>query len=224
MVTRAYLKTYTDDQLLLSSYMYMPFNGEDKSLLMRIINIIGSGLYPIALSVLMPVILYSLVSEREDKLLEMMKMNGLQIYKYWIMSFIFNFGLEVITFSIFFIVGRYVLQITYFTETSSVLMITVLLGWAISQLSIANFVQVFINKGRTATVVGYVLCIFMTLIGQTFASGIYPMPTTMPLCILLFTQLYQYILHLQCADYSMQCLLLVLMEAAIIVFIISLMR
>ena len=44
--------------------MYMPFNGEDKSLLMRIINIIGSGLYPIALSILMPVILYSLVSER----------------------------------------------------------------------------------------------------------------------------------------------------------------
>lgn len=93
----------------------MPFNGEDKSLLMRIINIIGSGLYPIALSVLMPVILYSLVSEREDKLLEMMKMNGLQIYKYWIVSFLFNFGLEFITFTIFFIVGRFVLQLTYFT-------------------------------------------------------------------------------------------------------------
>ena len=56
-------------------------------------------------------------------------------------------------------------------------MITVLFGWAISQLSIANLVQVFINKGRTATVVGYVLCIFMTLIAQTLASGIYPMPT-----------------------------------------------
>lgn len=64
MVTRAYLKTYKENEVLLSSYMYMPFNGEDKSLLMRIINIIGSGLYPIALSVLMPVILYSLVSER----------------------------------------------------------------------------------------------------------------------------------------------------------------
>ena len=61
-------------------------------------------------------------------------------------------------------------------------MILVILGWAISQLSIASFVQIFINKGRTATVVGYVLCIFLTLIGQTFASGIFPMPTVMPLC------------------------------------------
>lgn len=167
--------------------MYMPFNGEDKSLLMRIINIIGSGLYPIALSILMPVILYSLVSEREDKLLEMMKMNGLKVFKYWIMSYLFNFGLEVITFTAFFVFGKYVLGLSYFTETSSILMIVVLLGWAISQLSIANFVQVFINKGRTATVVGYVLCIFMTLIGQTFASGIYPMPTVMPLCTFTLT-------------------------------------
>jgi hypothetical protein len=64
-------------------------------------------------------------------------------------------------------------------------LISVLFGWGIAQLSIANLVQVFINKGRTATVVGYVLCIFMTLIAQTLASGIYPMPGEMPLCILL---------------------------------------
>jgi len=45
--------------------MYMPFSGEDTSLIDKVVNVIGSGLYPLGLALLMPIFLYMVVSEKE---------------------------------------------------------------------------------------------------------------------------------------------------------------
>ena len=47
--------------------MYMPFSGEDTSLIDKAVNVIGSGLYPLGLSLLMPIFLYMVVSEKEER-------------------------------------------------------------------------------------------------------------------------------------------------------------
>jgi hypothetical protein len=47
--------------------MYMPFDGEDTALLDKIVNVIGSGLYPLGLSLLIPIFLYMIVSEKEER-------------------------------------------------------------------------------------------------------------------------------------------------------------
>lgn len=57
----------------------MPLVGEDKAFIMRIISITGASLYPIALSLLLPIFMYVIVLEKEEKLLEMMKMNGMRM-------------------------------------------------------------------------------------------------------------------------------------------------
>lgn len=165
LVTRAYLSAYKPKEVIMSSIMYMPFSGEDRSLMNRIVNVIGSGLYPLGLSLLMPVFLYAVVTEKEERLLEIMKTNGLSMVSYWTVTFLFNFILTAITFSIFYFFGTFVLKLSYFTETSSVLMIVVLLGWAIAQISMTNFVQVFINKAKSATIIGYFMAVFLTLVG-----------------------------------------------------------
>jgi hypothetical protein len=46
-------------------------------------------MYPLALSLNLPIFLYILVLEKENKLVNMMKMNGLKIYNYWIVNIIF---------------------------------------------------------------------------------------------------------------------------------------
>jgi hypothetical protein len=46
----------------MGSFMYMPFDGEDKSLKNKIINILGAGLYPLGLSLLLPLFLYAIVT------------------------------------------------------------------------------------------------------------------------------------------------------------------
>jgi hypothetical protein len=42
--------------------MYMPFSGSDTALVSKITNIVGSGLYPLGLSLLLPILLYMVVS------------------------------------------------------------------------------------------------------------------------------------------------------------------
>ena len=47
----------------------MPFDGEDRSLVDKTVNVVGSGLYPLGLSLLLPLFLYMIVSEKEERLL-----------------------------------------------------------------------------------------------------------------------------------------------------------
>jgi hypothetical protein len=46
----------------MGSFMYMPFDGEDSALINKVINIMGSGLYPLGLSLLLPLFLFAIVS------------------------------------------------------------------------------------------------------------------------------------------------------------------
>lgn len=61
-ITRSYLQNYNEKETISGSFMYMPFEGEDKSLIDKISNVLGSGLYPLGLSLLIPIFLYSIVS------------------------------------------------------------------------------------------------------------------------------------------------------------------
>ena len=67
-----------------------------------------------ALSLLFPVMLYGLVLEKEEKLVQMMKMNGMKIYNYWLVYFLFNFALCLVTNIVFFMLGVFVLQTSFF--------------------------------------------------------------------------------------------------------------
>ncbi len=62
-ITRPFLQiTATDKEIIAGSYMYMPFSGQDTSLIDKVVNVIGSGLYPLGLALLMPIFLYMVVS------------------------------------------------------------------------------------------------------------------------------------------------------------------
>ena len=86
LVTKTYLNSYKHDEMIVSSFMYMPFSQEN-SFVNRCINVIGNSLYPMGLSLLIPIMLYSLVSERESRLLEMMTLNGLLPNYYWLVNY-----------------------------------------------------------------------------------------------------------------------------------------
>ena len=49
-----------------------------------------------------------------------------------------------------------------------------------------SLVQIFINNSKTATIVGYIISIFSTLIGEVIATLIFPLPMTFPYALLLY--------------------------------------
>ena len=60
------------------------------------------------------------------------------------------------------------------------------IGWAIAQIGMTNFVQIFISNAKSATIVGYVLSIFSTLLGETVAVAVYADPLKMPMWLLAY--------------------------------------
>jgi len=110
----------------------MPIMGEDRGFLLRIISVTGASLYPLALSLLLPIFMYVIVLEKEEKLLEMMKMNGMRMREYWLMTFIFSVVITFFTFLLFFLFGFFVLELDFFTNSSKFVLSVVLLGWSIA--------------------------------------------------------------------------------------------
>lgn len=137
-----------------------------------------------------------------------MKMNGLEMRSYWINYFIVSFTLSITTSTIMFVVGRYIIEIEFFVKTNAALMWTVFVGWAIAQVAMAALFQIFIDSSKTATIVGYILSIFSTLVGVTICTVIFPSPMTMPVGLVMYPpfSLSRIIFHLgmACAD-SREC-------------------
>jgi hypothetical protein len=67
--------------------------------------------------------MYIIVLEKEEKLLEMMKINGMRMRDYWFMQFIFYFFITFVTFLAFFMFGYIVLEIEFFTVTNKFLLV-----------------------------------------------------------------------------------------------------
>ena len=65
LLARAYINYHNPKVWLISGVQYMPINGDDISLILKIINVTGACLYPFALALLMPVFLYAIVLEKE---------------------------------------------------------------------------------------------------------------------------------------------------------------
>lgn len=135
-----------------------------------------------------------------------MKMNGLLMKYYWISFFIFNFILSLFSCCFLFFVGKYIFNIIFFSQTSWKVIFALFLGWSIAQVSLTAFVQIFINNSRTATIVGYLLSIFSSLVGQAISTVVYPYPFEIPIPLLFYPPMALargvYLIGYSCANNS----------------------
>jgi hypothetical protein len=60
---------------------------------------------PICLSMALPVFIYQIVLEKETRLIENMKINGMRMSNYWIVNYAFNLGFYLATVILFLIFG-----------------------------------------------------------------------------------------------------------------------
>lgn len=60
MVSTAYVKELTNQQIV-SGYIYMPITGDTSAFIEMLINIVATIIFPLSLSLLLPVFLYNIV-------------------------------------------------------------------------------------------------------------------------------------------------------------------
>jgi hypothetical protein len=123
LINKAYLNIIDPNHWILSGVQYMPVKDQDKGWLMKIINLAGASLFPLSLSLLLPVFMYAIVLEKEERLLEMMKMNGMRMRNYWFVTYLFNFLMYFVMIVIFFIFGFVFLKLSFFTETDPAILV-----------------------------------------------------------------------------------------------------
>jgi hypothetical protein len=97
-----------------------------------LVNGAGYIVYPVLFSLCLPVFLYNIVLEKESRLIQNMKINGLQMSNYWIVNSLFNFATYLIISINTFYFGRYVLGLLVFVESSIKFLAIVIFGWGLN--------------------------------------------------------------------------------------------
>ena len=153
----------------------MPFRPDVKDGADKVINALGGIIYPLYLSLSLPVFLYTIVLEKEQRLIENMKINGLNMLNYWKVNFVFNFFMYLAVMTLYLSYGKFLSGLTFFTETDIRVLILTNIGWGLCQISIAFTLAAFLNNSQTASMFGYIFSIILTLAAGTFVicGGVY---------------------------------------------------
>ncbi|KAA0158429.1 hypothetical protein FNF31_02424 [Cafeteria roenbergensis] len=140
--------------------------------LMTIVEVFGAVLWPIALTLQLPLFAFVSVLEKETGLLELQKAMGLRMWQWHAVSYGINLSLYGCVVAFFWSCGRG-LGFHVFTQVPVLLNLLFYVGWGLSLVSMSVLVASCINDRRVATVGGYVVALMGTLIGTVLADGIY---------------------------------------------------
>ena len=105
----------------------------------------GGIIYPLYLSLSLPVFLYTIVLEKEQRLIENMKINGLNMLNYWKVNLTFNFLMYLSVMTLYLGFGKFFSGLTFFSETNITVLILTNIGWGLCQISIAFTLAAFLS-------------------------------------------------------------------------------
>jgi ABC-type multidrug transport system ATPase subunit len=140
--------------------------------LLLLVEVLATALYPITLSLQLPMFVSIATLEKEERLLDLQSAMGLSMSAYRVSTYLLNFVSYVIVALIFWLAG-YALQFTFFSQTGFSIMLFVLVGWGLSLCSMAMLVSSVLWTRKSAILTGYVVALGFNLVAAIVAVGIY---------------------------------------------------
>lgn len=123
---------------------------------LSIIDLVGGFFFPFVLFMLMPIIMSLIMYEKENRLREIMKMMGLKMSVYWLVTYILFFLEYVVLMVVFWVAGAMV-GLNFFTLHSPSIIFAYLFIWGHVLIAFSMMLTVFFSKTRTAVAVGFIL-------------------------------------------------------------------
>jgi len=140
-------------------------------------GLIGRILFPFGVSFLLPIFVVTLVKEKEDRILVMMKMNGLNSFAYFVSHYVTFYILFVIS-TFFFLVSGFLIKLQLFTQTDLGLLILLFFVWGLAQNALVFLFASIFSKSRNALVLVFMIVLGGVIIslvtGQLFVKGEIP--------------------------------------------------
>ncbi|KAG0204882.1 hypothetical protein BGX28_003341 [Mortierella sp. GBA30] len=121
-----------------------------------IASLVGRILYPFGVSFLLPIFVITLVKEKEDRILVMMRMSGLRSITYYVAHYVHFYILHILS-SLMFILAGVAFRMPFFTKVDPGVFILLFFFWGHVQIALAFFLSCFFSKSRTALVIVFLL-------------------------------------------------------------------
>ena len=151
LMNKAYMKSIEPNLFVVTSVMTMPIEINQSANIERLIGFAGVIFFPMALSLLMPLFMYTIVLEKESRLVEIMKINGMKMRNYWLSLFLQNYIIYSLVITTFCIFTLLIFQFSSFLNTSWFIQFLAYAGWGLCQNGIAFFFQAFTSNAKTST-------------------------------------------------------------------------
>ena len=182
----AYVREVFEDTYIVAGQQLMPFHAMIDKEVQKIINFVGNIVFPVCIALCMPIFLHHLVMEKEYKLVENMKTNGLRMYNYWVVNGIYSFFSFACTAALYIIVGRYVLVLDFFAETNLGLFLELFFVWGLNQVSLAMFLSSLFSSSQSASMVGFAVVIWTCCLTASVNMAVFTPPRRLPMSMMYF--------------------------------------
>ena len=134
-----------------------------------IASLIGVLFYTWMLQLLLPVMLSTLVSEKENRLRNMMKMHGLGDGVYWLVQYVWYFTMNLVYVWILIGMGS-AIDLSFFTKTDYSFQFVFYLLWTGCLVATTFLMSTCFASSRTSTVTGFLYVFATGLIGYLLLS------------------------------------------------------
>lgn len=151
ILNRAYIQKVRPELFIVTGINYFPMKLNQDARVERLVHFIAAGVFPTCMSLLMPMFVYSIVYDKQERMLEIMKMNGMKMRYYWLINFLFDYLIHWVVVGFFFFVGGVILSVTVFLSTSFFLQFLMFAVWGLAEIGMAFFISPFVSQAQGAT-------------------------------------------------------------------------
>ena len=133
--------------------LYSPITGTNlfKGIIGNLIARLTLSLFPTALAMGFPIMLYILVVEKENKIRSLLEINGVSSLNYWLVNVAYNLILLTVSTLIFLAIGWIWVDTVFFQQVSWIVTLTSLTSWNVAQIGMAVLLSAFIKNATSAT-------------------------------------------------------------------------
>jgi len=187
MMNKAYIHEIFPNITILSGLQLTIIKEENYGLnSIRPTAVVASGIYPFSISLLIPFFMYIIIKDKEKKIIQLLKINGVKMRYYWISNFIIHYIIYLILVIFYIVFDIFIFQLNFLRKTSFLLIILTFLGWGIEQIGLSYFFQAFISKERTLIFISLSIMFFISFFTFCFNMALYVIPREAPIILNIF--------------------------------------
>jgi ABC-type multidrug transport system ATPase subunit len=124
--------------------------------------------------------------EKEKKLVENMKTNGLNMYNYWLVNGIYNYISYTVTVFIYWGTGRYIFGLDFFKDTNVLLFIELFFVWGLCQISLSMFYCSLFSSAQAASMSAYTISIWTCTLVSNVTMAVFSVPRRLPMILMYY--------------------------------------